>query len=117
MFEGAVPANPVIKMASDPACASANKDGATPSRSSSTTAALQNVFVYIKDGLGNKYLFDTPTKPVKIDQKGCHYVPHVVGIRAGAAARDRQQRQHAAQRARDAGQRTASSTQGQPCRA
>ena len=42
---------------------------------------LENVFVYIKDGLGNKYLFDVPTEPVKIDQRGCHYVPHVLGLR------------------------------------
>ena len=63
-----------------PACGAA--DGRAPSRSSSTTAALQNVFVYIKDGLGNKYLFDTPTEPVKLDQKGCHYSPHVLGVRA-----------------------------------
>ena len=40
------------------------------------------MFVYVKDGLGN-YYFDTPTEPVKLDQKGCHYTPHVFGIRIG----------------------------------
>ncbi len=40
------------------------------------------MFVYVKDGLGNKYIFDTPTEPVTLNQKGCHYVPHVLGVRA-----------------------------------
>jgi len=78
MLEGTAPANPVIKMGSDPACGSAEV------RAESyvvDNGSLQNVFVYIKDGLGNKYIFDTPTEPVKLDQKGCHYTPHVLGVR------------------------------------
>ena len=43
---------------------------------------LDNVFVYVKDGLGN-YYFDTPTEPVTLDQTACHYEPHVFGIRVG----------------------------------
>jgi plastocyanin len=43
---------------------------------------LGNVFVYVKDGLGN-YVFDTPTEPAKIDQKECRYHPHVFGMRVG----------------------------------
>jgi plastocyanin len=43
---------------------------------------LENVFVYVKDGLGN-YYFETPSDPVKVDQKGCQYVPRVFGVRAG----------------------------------
>ncbi|HYT69525.1 MAG TPA: hypothetical protein VEL51_24110 [Vicinamibacterales bacterium] len=78
LLEGKAPENPVIRMTSDPAC------GTGEARAESYVVddgALQNVFVYIKDGLGNKYIFDTPTEPVKIDQKGCHYTPHVLGVR------------------------------------
>ena len=41
---------------------------------------IGNVFVYVKDGLGN-YVFDTPTESAKIDQKDCRYHPHVFGMR------------------------------------
>jgi plastocyanin len=47
-----------------------------------TNAGLENVFVYVKDGLGN-YYFDTPTEPVKLDQRNCLYHPHVLGVRTG----------------------------------
>jgi hypothetical protein len=78
MLEGTPPENPVIKMASDPACGNAEVRAESYVVDNGT---LQNVFVYIKDGLGNKYIFDTPTEPVKLDQKGCHYTPHVLGVR------------------------------------
>jgi hypothetical protein len=44
--------------------------------------ALQNVFVYVKDGLGD-LRFPIPTAPILLDQKGCHYVPHVLGVQLG----------------------------------
>lgn len=78
VVEGAVPQSPSIKMTSDPACGSAELAGESYVVDN---GGLKNVFVYIKDGLGNKYIFDTPTEPVKLDQKGCHYEPHVVGVR------------------------------------
>jgi hypothetical protein len=81
VFEGTPPVNPVIKMASDPVCVAANKGDIASEAYVVDNGGLENVFVYIKDGLGNKYLFDTPTEPVKIDQRGCHYVPHVLGLR------------------------------------
>jgi hypothetical protein len=82
VFEGTPAPNPVINMTSDPACAEGNKGPVTSEAILVDNGALQNVFVYIKDGLGNKYLFDTPTDPVVLDQRGCHYLPHVVGLRA-----------------------------------
>ena len=43
---------------------------------------LQNVFVYVKDGLGRQS-FPVPSAPVVIDQQKCRYVPRVVRIRVG----------------------------------
>jgi plastocyanin len=79
VFEGTAPPNAVINMASDPAC------GSGPVTSESIlvdNGGLQNVFVFIKDDIGSQYAFDVPTEPVKLDQKGCRYVPHVLGLRA-----------------------------------
>lgn len=79
VFEGTPPANAAINVSSDPACGDGK--GLTTESILVDQGGLQNVFVYVKDGLGNKYIFDTPTEPVKLDQKGCHYEPHVVGLR------------------------------------
>ena len=43
---------------------------------------IQNVFVYVKDGLGN-LRFPVPSAPVVLDQKGCRYAPHVGGAQVG----------------------------------
>ncbi len=80
-IEGSVPANAPISMSSDPACASANKEPVTTDTFVVKDGGLENVFVYIKDDLSRKYVFETPTDPVRIEQKGCRYVPHVAGVR------------------------------------
>jgi hypothetical protein len=82
-IEGTVPPASPIVMSSDPVCASANKDAVAPETFAVKDGGLDNVFVYIKDDLGAKYAFETPTIPATIDQKGCHYVPHVLGVRVG----------------------------------
>jgi plastocyanin len=43
---------------------------------------LQNAFVYVKDGLGDRK-FSPPQTPVVLDQKGCKYMPHVFGVQVG----------------------------------
>jgi hypothetical protein len=84
-LNGAAPAPQSIDMSADTACQSKN-----PNAVAETVVAkdgkLQNVFVYIKDGSvtgGNRisgYTFPTPGNPVELDQVGCHYAPHIVGI-------------------------------------
>jgi plastocyanin len=82
-FEGTPPVNPPVRMSSDPKCMKANADGSLRFENYVVAdGGLDNVFVYVKDGLGN-YHFDTPAEPAKIDQQGCRYVPHVLGVRAG----------------------------------
>jgi len=81
MLAGPVPANAPIKMSADLFCTRANKD-ATFETYLVDNGGLENVFVYVKDGLGD-YYFDVPNEPVALDQKGCHYTPHVVGLRTG----------------------------------
>ena len=81
-YEGTVPESAPINLASDPACVSARPEGLKPDTILVNNGGLENVFVYVKDGLGN-YYFDTPTTPVTLDQKGCHYTPHVFGVRTG----------------------------------
>ena len=81
-FEGTPPENAVVDLASDPACVTARPDGLKLDTVMVNNGGLENVFVYVKDGLGN-YYFETPTTPVTLDQKGCHYSPHVFGLRTG----------------------------------
>jgi plastocyanin len=78
-FEGAVPKAQQIDMAQDPGC------GSKPNSDESVTVAnggLSNVFVYVKEGLGNS-AFAVPTAPVVIEQQGCRYHPHVLGAMVG----------------------------------
>jgi plastocyanin len=77
-FAGAAPKPAKIDMSQDPACKGTN--------SAETVVVdgnnLSNVFVYVKDGLGPR-TFDVPKEAVSIDQSGCKYHPHVLGVMVG----------------------------------
>ncbi|MBI3333229.1 MAG: carboxypeptidase regulatory-like domain-containing protein [Candidatus Omnitrophica bacterium] len=81
-FSGSAPAREKIKMAADPVCLAQHKEAALSEDLVANNGALQNVFVYVKDGLAGK-TFPPPTTPVVIDQQGCQYHPHVFGIQVG----------------------------------
>ena len=78
---GEPPAPTVLKLDSDAHCASAHADSPPVSEEVVVDAAgmLANVFVYIRSGLEGKS-FTTPTTPAVLDQKGCMYMPHVLGM-------------------------------------
>ena len=78
-LDGAAPKARKIDMSQDPACSGGM--GMTETVVSDG-GNLSNVFVYVKEGLGGR-TFNAPTAKVTIDQHGCHYIPHVLGVMAG----------------------------------
>jgi plastocyanin len=80
-FAKKAPPRVEIDMAQDPAC-SLSADANYSEQYMVRDGKLQNVFVYVKDGLGNK-IYPAPSTPVVLDQKGCRYVPHVIGVQVG----------------------------------
>ena len=77
-FDGEPPARSALKMAADPNC----KPGPESLSETTIVAAdrgLKNVFVYVKEGLGDG-VYETPSQPIVLDQIGCRYEPHVFGV-------------------------------------
>src|SRR5215210_5271624 len=62
VLDGTAPANPPIQMSADPFCSQQNPGGATFENYVVNNGGIENVFVYVKDGLGG-YYFDTPAEP------------------------------------------------------
>src|SRR5262249_11031663 len=70
-----------IDMSAKPECVKANP---TPAKVEEVVAndagGLKNAFVYIKSGLPDRTW--PQQAAVELDQKGCMYVPHVIGVMA-----------------------------------
>lgn len=77
-FDGAAPKPTKIDMSQDSNCQGSNNAETLVVND----GKLANVFVYVKDGLGDR-TFPTPTDAVTLTQSGCKYKPHVIGVMAG----------------------------------
>ena len=81
VLNGKAPSPATIDMGADPTCKAQHsgtvKDDSVVQNANGT---LQNVFVYVKEGAGN---YPAPSTPVVLDQKGCMYNPHVLGVQVG----------------------------------
>jgi len=75
---GTAPKMTKIDMSQDPACKGMNMSENVVDDG----GKLSNVFVYVKSGLGDR-TFPVPTEAVTIEQSGCKYHPHVLGVMAG----------------------------------
>ena len=84
-YTGTPPAPKKIDTSADPVCAKESPN-LTTEDAVIKDGKVANVFVYVKDGTladGTKigdYSFDPPSQAVTLDQHGCHYRPHVLGI-------------------------------------
>lgn len=82
-FEGAAPEGEPIDMSEEPDCA-AKHDG-QPMRMPAVVGddgGLQWVFVRVSEGLPDQS-WGAPEGEVELDQDGCRYHPHVLGVRTG----------------------------------
>ena len=78
-LDGAAPAAARVAMDADPICQMQHGGkGQMTEDVAVTDGKLQNVFVYVKSGLSGT--FPAPTTPAKLDQHGCWYQPHVIGL-------------------------------------
>jgi plastocyanin len=79
---GKLPGNPVIRMGRDPMCAQINRGKQVVQETvvANLKGDLANVFVKL---VGSFPKTQGAMAPVVIDQKGCLYVPRVVGVQAG----------------------------------
>jgi hypothetical protein len=79
---GKLPGNPIIRMGMDPMCSrmNAGKRIIQDYVVATIDGSLANVFVRLD---GNFPQTPVPTQPVVLDQRGCIYLPRVVGARVG----------------------------------
>lgn len=88
LLEGKRPKVREIDMGAHSHCKKEDKPVYSESVVAGPNGELKNCFVYIKSGL-EKYKFAIPPEPVLLDQDGCMYKPHVLGIMAGQTFRIR----------------------------
>ncbi len=84
IFDGVPRARAKLRVDANPYCL--NTVGPTVLSEAVVTGdrgALRNVFVYVKDGLDKNYSFDLPPAVAMLDQHGCQFAPHVMGVQVG----------------------------------
>lgn len=83
-FDGKVPSLKPLSMDADPACAKKHS-GPVPAEMLvlGDGNTMGNIMVWVSKGLPAGKTWPAPKTPVVLDQKGCTYVPHVMGIMVG----------------------------------
>ena len=84
-FDGTAPERARLRMNAD--CDDQRDEPAVSEDVVVNDGALQNVFVYVSAGLPDGYSYAAPSEPAVLDQIGCMYVPHVMGVQVGQTIR------------------------------
>jgi plastocyanin len=83
-FDGKAPALRPLAMDADPVCA---KKHAKPVLAETLVLGngntMGNIIVWVSKGLASGKTYPAPKTPVTLDQHGCLYVPHAMGIMVG----------------------------------
>jgi len=88
-FDGTAPVSRLVHMDADPVCYAVNHGNVhLPSLVLGDNNTLGNVFVYIKnDDVPIEKLYPCPFQAAVVDQGGCNYTPHVIGVMVGQKVR------------------------------
>ena len=87
-FSGTPPALPPLSMDADPTCAGMHSGPVpSPMLTLGSGNTMADIMVSVTEGLPADAAWPMPTEPVVLDQHGCTYVPHVMGIRVGQTYR------------------------------
>lgn len=87
-FDGKAPALRPLSMDADPACAKKHSGPvANEMLALGSGNTMGNIMVWVSKGLPAGKTWPAPKTPVTLDQKGCQYVPHVMGIMVGQSYR------------------------------
>jgi hypothetical protein len=82
-FEGEPPARkPLDVIANQPGC-SGHASAPLSERAIVNDGRLVNAFVYVKRGFEGASIPPAPSEPAVLDQRGCIYTPHVLGVQVG----------------------------------
>ena len=87
-FDGKAPALRPIAMDADPDCAKKHTGPvANEMLALGSGNTMGNILVWVSKGLPAGKTFPVPKEPVTLDQNGCMYKPHVMGIMVGQTYR------------------------------
>jgi plastocyanin len=88
-FAGKAPALKPLAMEADPACSKLHGGKPVPGEMLilGNGNTMANIMVWVSKGLAAGKTYPVPKTAVTLDQHGCMYVPHVMGIMVGQAYR------------------------------
>jgi len=83
VYEGRVPNLKPLSVAAEPACAKKHATIPNEALVLGDGQTMANVLVHVTKGLPAGKTWPAPKEPVEMDQIGCQYVPHVLGLMVG----------------------------------
>jgi plastocyanin len=83
VYDGKVPALKPLSVAAEPICSKQHETVPNEMLVLGSGNTMANVLVRVVSGLPAGKTYPAPTAPVTMDQHGCQYKPHVMGIMVG----------------------------------
>jgi plastocyanin len=83
VFEGKVPNLKPLSVAAEPMCSKKHETVPNEALVLGAGNAMANVLVRVVSGIPAGKSWPVPKEPVTMDQQGCQYLPHVMGLMVG----------------------------------